>query len=162
MDAHVQRAELLGDHPFEIGLGESREGGEVAVEERQAVVVVLQVEAAPHALRQLVDEAEGAVVVAGAHPVEHRGLEVDAERRARGLVDHQELLEAAAANLELDARLVSLDLVPDDVAHRFSVEREKLVARSQPGVVSRRTRCNRRHPGHWGGGHGSHPTGAPR
>ena len=45
--------------------------GEVPVQERQAVVVVLQVQAAAHALGQLVDEAELAVVVARADPVEH-------------------------------------------------------------------------------------------
>ena len=45
VDAHVERAELLGDHPLEVGLGEAGERGEVPVEERQPVVVVLQVEA---------------------------------------------------------------------------------------------------------------------
>ena len=42
VDAHVQRAELLGDDALEVGLGEAGERGEVAVEERQPVVVVLQ------------------------------------------------------------------------------------------------------------------------
>ena len=37
--------------------------------------------------------------------------ELEAERRACGLVDDHELLEAAPADLELDARLVGLDLV---------------------------------------------------
>ena len=40
-----------------------------------------------------------------------------AERLARGLLDPHELLEAAASDLELDTRLVGLDLVADDVAH---------------------------------------------
>ena len=79
VDAHVQRRQPLGDHPLEVGLGEAGERGEVPVQERQAVVVVLQVQAAAHALGQLVDEAELAVVVAGAHPVEHR----DSTRRRR-------------------------------------------------------------------------------
>jgi hypothetical protein len=72
VDAHVQRAEPLAHHPLEVGLGEAGEGGEVPVEERQPVVVVLEVQAAAQAGRQLVDEAELAVVVAGAHPVEQR------------------------------------------------------------------------------------------
>ena len=63
---------MLVDHPLQIGFGEAGEGREVPIEERQAVVVVLQVEALPHALRQLVDEAELAVVVARAHLVEQR------------------------------------------------------------------------------------------
>ena len=52
-------------------LGEAGERGEVAVQEAQPVVVVLQVQAAAHALGQLVDEAELAVVVARADAVEH-------------------------------------------------------------------------------------------
>jgi hypothetical protein len=67
----------FGHHPFEVGLGEAGEGGEVPVQEAQPVVVVLQVQAAAHALGQLVDEAELAVVVAGAHPVEHRARHLD-------------------------------------------------------------------------------------
>jgi hypothetical protein len=49
VDADVQRRQALGDHPLEVGLGEAGEGGEVPVEERQPVVVVLQVEARSHA-----------------------------------------------------------------------------------------------------------------
>ena len=137
VDAHVERAELLGEHPLEVGLGEPRERGEVPVEEGEAVVVVLQVEAAAHPLGQLVDEAEGAVVVTGADAVEHRALEVEPEGRARGLVDDHELLETAAPKLELHAGLVGLDLVADDVAHRFAVEREELVAGEEPRSVGR-------------------------
>ena len=45
VDAHVERAQLLGDHPLEIGLGEAGERREVSVEKREPVVVVLQVQA---------------------------------------------------------------------------------------------------------------------
>ncbi len=70
VDADVERAQALADHPLEVGLGEAGERGEVAVEEAQPVVVVLLVQAGAHARRQLVDEAELAVVVAGADLVE--------------------------------------------------------------------------------------------
>ena len=139
--------QLLGDHPLEVGLGEAGERGEVPVEEGEAVVVVLQRQALPHARRQLVDEAERAVVVARAHAVEHRAGEVEAERRARGLLDGHEVLETAAADLELDARLVGLDLVPDDVAHHLAVEREQLVTGEEPGGSRRRTGRDRHHTG---------------
>ena len=145
--AHVERAELLGEHTLEVGLGEAGQRREVAVEERQAVVVVLEVEALPHALGQLVDEAERAVVVARAHAVEHRALELEAERGAGVLLDDHELLEAAAEHFELDARLVGLDLVADDVAHGLTVEREQLVAGEKPGGVGRRAGRDRHHTG---------------
>ena len=137
VDAHVERAEPLGDDPFEVGLGEAGERREVPVEERQPVVVVLQVQAPPHALRQLVDEAERAVVVAGAHPVEDRARELEAERRAVGLVDHDQPLEAAAPDLELDTRPVGLELVRDDVAEILAVDRDDLVAGDDAGARGR-------------------------
>ena len=51
VDGDEQRAEPLGEHPLEVHLGEPGQGGEVAVEEGQAVVVVLEGQAAPHPLR---------------------------------------------------------------------------------------------------------------
>ena len=85
VDADVQRRQALGDHPLEVGLGEAGQRREVPVQEAQPVVVVLQVQAAAQALRQLVDEAELAVVVARAHPVEHRAGHLGAERLAGAL-----------------------------------------------------------------------------
>ncbi len=80
VDAHVDGAEALGDHPLEVELGEAGEGGVVAVEERQPVVVVLHVQAGAQALGQLVDEAELAVVVARADLVEQRRRHLRAQR----------------------------------------------------------------------------------
>ena len=71
------------EHPLEVELGEAGERREVPVEEGEPVVVVLQVQAAAHALGQLVDEAERAVVVAGADPVEDGRGHLDPERLAR-------------------------------------------------------------------------------
>ena len=51
VDGDVQGRQALGDHPLEVQLGEAGEGGEVPVEERQAVVVVALVEAGAHPRR---------------------------------------------------------------------------------------------------------------
>ena len=83
VDGDEEGPEALGEDALGIELGEPGQGGEVPVEEREPVVVVLEVEAAPHALGQLVDEAEGAVVVAGADAVEHGRGHLDPERLAR-------------------------------------------------------------------------------
>ena len=106
MDADVQRRQALGHDPLEVGLGEPGERREVPVQEAQPVVVVLQVEAAAHALGQLVDEAELAVVVAGADPVEHGARHLGAERLTGPLGDVQLELEAAARDVEVDVGLV--------------------------------------------------------
>ena len=107
VDAHVERTESLGYDPLEVGLSEARQRREVAVEERQAVVVVLEVEAAAHPRRQLVDEAELAVVIAGLDPVEQRAVDLDAQRRTVGLVDLDLMTQSTTVDLEQQRRLVN-------------------------------------------------------
>ena len=104
VDAHVERRQPLGHDPLEVGLGEAGQRREVAVQEAQPVVVVLEVEAPAHPLRQLVDEAELAVVVARADPVEHRALHLDAERLAVALRDVDDQLDPAAHERRARAR----------------------------------------------------------
>ena len=96
VDRHVQRGQPLGDHPLVVELGETGESGEVPVQERQAVVVVLEVQRPAHPPGQLVDETELAVVVAGLNPVEHSRVDVGAERLTVLLGHrHRELLAVA-------------------------------------------------------------------
>ena len=68
--------EALSQDPLEVGLRETGKGGEVAVQERQPVVVIAHVQALAHAFGQLVDETELAVVVARPHPVEKGGVDL--------------------------------------------------------------------------------------
>jgi len=83
----MQWREANGDNPLEVCLGETGQGSEVSVEETQAVVVVFQVQAAAHALGQLMDEAEVTVVVAGSDPVKHGGMNLDADVLAHETFD---------------------------------------------------------------------------
>ena len=140
VDGDEQRAEPLGEHPLEVHLGEAGEGGEVAVEERQPVVVVLQVQAPAHALGQLVDEAELAVVVAGPDPVEDGRGDLDPERLARPPWRPGRLTGsscAATADDEVQVGLVDQQAELDDVARRPSVEGEELVPGPEAGQVRR-------------------------
>ena len=139
VDGDEQGAEALGEHPFEVHLGEAGERGEVPVQEGQPVVVVLQRQAPPHALGQLVDEAELAVVVTGPHPVEDGRRDLGAERfpRLLGDLDGEGLRDAATAHDEVQIGLVDQQAVLDDITGRPSVEREELVPRSQAELVRR-------------------------
>ena len=83
VDRDEQGAEAFGEDPFRIELGEPGQRGEVPVQEREPIVVILEVQALPHALGQLVDEAERTVVVAGPDAVEHRRGHFDPEGLAR-------------------------------------------------------------------------------
>ncbi len=76
------------------------------------------------------------MVVARAHAIEDCGVELEAERSAGLFVHDHGSLDTAPTQLDLDLRLVGLDLVPDHVAQAFAVEREKLVADKDPGVSS--------------------------
>ena len=138
VDRDVKGRQPLVDHPLEVHFRETRERREVAVEEREPVVVVLHVQVAPQPLGQLVDEAELAVVVASAHAVEDRGRDLEPERLTCLLDDRDLELDATADNLELDDRLVREQLVFDDIAGHLSVHRAELVARPDPATLSRR------------------------
>ena len=139
VDADVERAQPLGDDPLEVGLGEAGQGGEVPVEEAEPVVVVLEVEALPQPRRQLVDEAELAVVVARAHLVEQRRVDLDAERLAGGLGHLDGELEPAAADVEHQVGLVGQQPPLDDVPGGLAVEADDLVADEQTGPLGRRS-----------------------
>ena len=105
VDGHEQRAEALGEDALGVELGETGQRREVAVQERQPVVVVLEVEAPPHALGQLVDEAEGAVVVAGPDPVEDGRGDLHPERLPRLLVDPHDPGQRRAGAANEDAEV---------------------------------------------------------
>ena len=139
VNAHVERAQLLGDHPLEVGLREPGQRCEISVEERQAEIVVLEVQAAPHPFRELMDETERAMVVAGLHPVEDRVRELEPERRAFRLAHHELPFEAAPADFEVDLGAVGVQLVRDHVAELLAVDRQDLVAGRNSGVVRGRS-----------------------
>ena len=137
VDAHVQRRQPLGDDPFEVEFGEPGEGGEVPVEERQPVVVVLQVEAGAQVRRQLVDEAELAVVVTGPHSIEHRARDLGPERHAGPLVDLDGEIEPAAMHVELEFGVVDQHPPLDHVPGYLAVDRSHLVAGPETRGIGR-------------------------
>ena len=149
MDGHEQRPEAFGQDALGIELGEPGEGREVAVEERQPVVVVLEVQAAPHALGQLVDEAERTVVVAGADPVEDGRGDLDPERLAGVLVDPHDPGQGrtGTANEDAEVTRVAEALEIDDVARLVPINAEELVSHGQTGPGCRRRLGDRSHRG---------------
>ena len=141
--------EALGEDALRVELGEAGEGGEVAVQERQSVVVVLEVEAAPHAFGQLVDEAERAVVVTGPDAVEHGRGDLHPERLPRLLVDAHDpgQRRAGAADEDAEVTRVAESLEIDDVARLLPVNAQELVTHGQTGAGCRRRRGDRSHRG---------------
>ena len=149
VDGHEQRSEPLGEDALGVEFGETGEGGEVPVEERQPIVIVLEIEASPHAFGQLVDEAEGAVVVTGPNPVEDGRGDLHAEWLPRTLADpyHPGQRRTGAANEDAEVARVAEPLEIDDVARLLSVNAEELVSHGQTGAGCRRRRGDRSHRG---------------
>ncbi len=149
VDRDEERSQPLGEDALRVELGEAGQRGEVPVEEREPVVVVLQVQAASHALGQLVDEAERAVVVAGADAVEDGRGDLDAERLAGRLVDAHQPGQGRTGATDQDAEVtrVTQVLEVDDVARLVPVQAEELVAHGQAGPGCRRRRGDRSHRG---------------
>ena len=97
VDADVERRETFGDDALEVGFGESGQRREIAVQEREAVVVVLEIQALAHALGQLVDEAELAMVVTGLHDRTTRRVDLETQWLTSGLDDLDRQTERPAA-----------------------------------------------------------------
>src|SRR6202042_1408108 len=145
LNGHEQRAQSFGEDAFGVEFGETGECREVPVEERQPIVVVLEVEAPAHALGQLVDEAEGAVVVTGPNPVEDGRGDLHTEGLPRVLADPHDpgKRRTGAPNEDAEVTRVAESLEIDDVARLLPVNAEELVAHGQTGAGYRRRRGDR-------------------
>ena len=109
-----------------------RHRDEVAVEEGQAVVVVLDGEALAHVRRDHVDEAEVAVIRTVADAIENGRLELDAELLIDLLLERDHLLLAVGVFDEHVDLLVGHGKAQvDDVAEALPVDLEDLVARHE-------------------------------
>ena len=138
MNTHVERAQALGDDTLEIGLGETGQRREVAVQKRQTKVVVFEVEALAHPRRKLVDKAERAVVVAGSDLVEQRAMDFKTERLARRLLNIDDGGHSTTVDLERDVGLINEEVIADDVTGLLSVDGQQDVA--NPNVSGRSSR----------------------
>jgi hypothetical protein len=137
VDRDVEGRQALSLDPREVGLLEVRERDVVAVQERQAKVVVLDVEAAPEAARVLMDEAEDAGVRARGDLAGTRRHQVDAEPGSRAL-ELERPPASVAGHRQPQAPLGGVELEVDGVAQRVAVDAQDHVARAQPGAPRRR------------------------
>ena len=141
VDGHVERRQALLDDARQVRLVEIGQRDVVAVEEREPEVVVLHVEASPHSLRQLVDEAEHALVGARRDlggPGRH---ELEAELRAAP-PEGEGQRAAVAQDLEDQTLVARVELEVDRVAERVAVDREDVVARHEPRRGGGRARAD--------------------
>ena len=117
------------DDALDLALREVRKRDVVAEQEAQARVVVLEVHGAAHTLRELVDEAEDAVVRAGARRVHQVALELKPKVAADGLADvHLALAAVGMAEHDVQLAVVGEELVVEHVYYFVAVYRYDRVA----------------------------------
>src|SRR5439155_23113897 len=104
----------------ELGLLQIRERDVVAVQEREAEVVVLDIEALAHAARELMDEAEHALVGAGGDLRRARRLQLEAEPRSPAPQDGRPRAPVALEG-QLEPLLARMEMEVDGVAKRRAV-----------------------------------------
>ena len=155
VDRHVERREPELDDPLDVLRLEIGERGEVAVAEREPVVVVPDVQHVAQPVGQAVDEAEVATVGAA---TDAGRLERDAQwltQRALDLV--LDLLAVRLADLEEKLLFGREELPVEEVLELPAVHRQQLRPLGEPELLCDRFGLYRRHsyhpsrafPGHW-------------
>ena len=130
VDGDVERREaLLLDAP-QLGILQIRQRDVVAVEEGEAEIVVLDVEALAHALGKLMDEAEDALVRARGDLAGTRRLQLQSQVPARPL-DPRMARAAVTLDLEAQPGLARVIVEVDGVAKRRTVDGDDAIARAQ-------------------------------
>jgi len=133
-DAHIRLGRVNGDVEWaEVLFRDARpiafiqvgEGDVIAVEERETVVVVLDVERPAQPRRHLADEAKVAVVAARANfAVEQLGFEGETQSLPVTAIGIQRLLPARPFDQEFQLWLGGVELHVDHVAQRHPIERQ--------------------------------------
>ena len=142
VDGDVERAQALLRQAGPIVVGKVGEGDEVAVQEGEAVVVVLDVERAPHAFGQTLEEAEEALVVADAGAVESVVVEFDAQRLVDRLFEFDDAAFAVVDHVQFNEGVGGLEAVVDLVADGLTVDGDDLITGLEAGFIGQGTGIN--------------------
>ena len=146
VDRHVERREPELDDPLDVLRLEIGERGEVAVAEREPVVVVPDVEHVAQPVGQAVDETEVAAV--GAAPDAGR-LERDAQRLTERALDLElDLLAVRLADVEEKLLFGREEFPVQEVLELPAVHREQLRPLGEPELLCDRFGLYRRHSYH--------------
>ena len=146
MHRDVERRQPVLDDALDVPGLEIREGCEVAVAEREPVVVVPDVEDVAQAVGQTVHEAEVAAVGAAA---DAGRLQRHAERLAQRALDLElDLLAAGLAHVQEELLLRRQELPVEEVLQLAPVDREQLGAHGEPQLLGDRLRLHPRHANH--------------
>src|SRR5581483_7038068 len=149
VDRDVERREPELQDALDLALREVGQRDVVAVQEGEAVVVVLDVEALAEPSRQLVDEAEHALVGAGRDLGRRGRLALEPEPLAPLPPQHDRARLARPVGLDRQRLLARLDVEVDQVSEVAAVDAQEPVPGPEPRALGRPARRHRQdaHPG---------------
>ena len=134
VDGDIQRADFQIAYALQLALGEVRAGDVVSREEREARVIVLEVERFAQALRQLVDEAENAAVRAAGRAVHQVRLKVQSGVFALFFAD---VNGPGIAELHRELFVVRPVFIIEHIADLVPVDKMQLISGKHPSVQRR-------------------------
>ena len=130
MDGNEERRQVIAFDPLEILFAHIRQRDEVAIEERHAIIVILDRQALSHTGRHLIDEAEVTAVAARAYAIENGGSELCAKFFIIVLVEGKQfLLTVCMFDEKLDLLFGESKAQIDDVAQFLPIDGKNLVSR---------------------------------
>ena len=146
MHRDIQGREALLFNALPIGSTQVGEGEIGAVEKAEPVVVVLEIEASALPRRLLIDETEGAVVVALLKAVEQGFGETEPQAFIEILLQLH-YMEGAIGIFHLQGELLfpHQELQIDQIAGAFAVDAEQAIPRLKPQLFPDRASFNRCH-----------------
>ena len=137
MNGHVDGADVQVDDPLGLPLTEVGQGGIVAQQEAEPLVVVLDVEGRPHVGRHLIHKAEQAVVGAAVHLVHQIGGEVQPQIAALLLTDGDRPLLPVLCKPQHHHRIIAVKPVVQHIHNVVAVDLQQLFAHGDPGLFRR-------------------------
>ena len=128
MHGNIQRRQAHLDDPLHIGVAEVGKGDVIAHQERQAGVVILEIQALAHTLGQLIDEAKDALVGAALLPIHQVGLKIQAQVFALGLFNDQLHLLTVPFQHQFYLAVVAVKFIIQHVADDVTVDAHQAIA----------------------------------
>ena len=130
VNRYIHRADVHIYYPLHLGVGEIGQRDIIAEKEREPRVVILEIEAVPQPLRELVDKTKDAFIFAAVLLIHEVCLKLKPDIVALILMDDDQL-RAAVRVLQNKPQLavVEIEAVVEHVVYLFAVDAYKLVAR---------------------------------
>ena len=137
VDGHIDGADVQVDDPLGLPFREIGQGGIVAQQKAEPLVIVLDIQGRPHIGRHLIHEAEQTVVGAPVHLVHQVSGEIQAQILPLRLADGDCADVTIPRKAQHRLRIVAVKPVVQHVHDLVAVDLQQLLACGDPGLFRR-------------------------